>query len=988
MSKAARVRRERAAKEQAAPAEEELLLSVFDIASVDKFESHLEQHPRLTNAATLAQLTRYARAPGLGAPFRDLADLLAADADGRPVAWRRFRAAVESRNTLLAQLNEEAQAIRTLLVGGHTSQALTRSEAALVKAQDAGLPLSAGEFHALHARAVTQKPDLDRGSRMNAAIAEYEQALTLTQHSGQAAEIRMQIALANAENPTGDASERIAVSLSMLRDILETLDPMTPPDTVALIQTNLASALLRRHNGPDRVGELQEARELCVAALTQRSPRRDPYDWAHTQLNLAGALEQLTELDHGTPEEAIDAYSQIIDEGEHIPERWLVGFAHFSLGRFYNHAANPNPEQIVRASEAKRPTPEPEEMLQRALEHLREALPDTADAPEPLHHARTLAELANVEDQLGESRHAIAHGREALQIMTIDSDPSGCARAAGRLAGTFAAEGEWHEAADSYRLAIRARELVFHARLETSTREADIRNEGNLARWAAFALAKTGAVAEAALTLENGKTRELRRRFAFRDEDSEQSLAGLPRRLASEYRELMKDIAAAPLGAPAAGTMRRLQQLLATIRSHPGFESFATAASRADLERAVEPAWPVLYINPTPRGTMLLLLNKTENGMTEHIHILNAPTSSGVFARLMMGSTTEVLDETIDVSRALLFIATGAGDAARMDITPALDYALPWLGEVLMGPAYEMLSEQGAEGVSLIVSGNLAGAPLHAAQFGPQGRCLIDKLDVRYAPSSVVLSVSLKRAARPEPKQPTLVALADPERDLLGGNLPAAEAEITEIARNFNTANVHQAAGREATSEFLNQYAADADYLHLACHATGGMLDSSEAALALADRLLSPFELTEIATLQTRLAVASACETAHSELTGLAEEVYSIAVILIAAGSACAIATQWAVNDASAAMLMTRLYELMITRRLRPPEALRAAQLWMRDLDVKEEQEFLRAHPALARDIGTRRARGECIGAPMEAIDATRRFSDPVYWAPFVAIGA
>jgi hypothetical protein len=199
---------------------------------------------------------------------------------------------------------------------------------------------------------------------------------------------------------------------------------------------------------------------------------------------------------------------------------------------------------------------------------------------------------------------------------------------------------------------------------------------------------------------------------------------------------------------------------------------FATAASRADLERAVEPGWPVLYINPTPQGTMLLLLDKTETGISEHLRILNAPTSSGVFARLMMGSTTGALDETIGVSRALLLIAAGVGDAAHMDITPALDYALPWLGDALMRPAYEMLSEQGGEGVSLIVSGNLAGAPLHAAPFGPAGQCLIDKLDVRYAPSAVVLDVSLKRAARPESKQANLVALADPERDVPGGHLP------------------------------------------------------------------------------------------------------------------------------------------------------------------------------------------------------------------------
>lgn len=359
MSKAARIRRERAAKAQAAPAEDGHLLSVFDIAHLDGFESHLEQHPRLTNAATIAQLAHYARKSVIDAPLRDLADLLAAGTAERPAAWQRFRTAVERRNALVVQLNEEAQAIRTLLVRGESGQALSRSEAALTAAQDAGLPLSAGEFHALHARAVTQKPDLDRAGLMNAAIAEYEQALTLTQHPGQAAEIRMQIALANAQNPTGDASERMAASLSMLRDILETLDAATPLDTVALIQTNLAHALLNHQHGPDRVGELREARELCVAALTQRSPRREPYDWTHTQLNLAGALEQLAELGHGTPQEAIDAYSEIIDESAQIPERWLVGFAHFSLGRLYNRAANPNPQQLVRASEANHPHPSP-----------------------------------------------------------------------------------------------------------------------------------------------------------------------------------------------------------------------------------------------------------------------------------------------------------------------------------------------------------------------------------------------------------------------------------------------------------------------------------------------------------------------------------------------------------------------------------------------------------------------------------------------------
>jgi hypothetical protein len=57
VGKAARIRRERAAKAQAAPAEDGQLLSVFDIADLDGLERYLEQHPRLTNAATIASVT-------------------------------------------------------------------------------------------------------------------------------------------------------------------------------------------------------------------------------------------------------------------------------------------------------------------------------------------------------------------------------------------------------------------------------------------------------------------------------------------------------------------------------------------------------------------------------------------------------------------------------------------------------------------------------------------------------------------------------------------------------------------------------------------------------------------------------------------------------------------------------------------------------------------------------------------------------------------
>jgi CHAT domain-containing protein len=84
---------------------------------------------------------------------------------------------------------------------------------------------------------------------------------------------------------------------------------------------------------------------------------------------------------------------------------------------------------------------------------------------------------------------------------------------------------------------------------------------------------------------------------------------------------------------------------------------------------------------------------------------------------------------------------------------------------------------------------------------------------------------------------------------------------------------------------------------------------------------------------------------------------------------------------------MTRFYEVMFAEQLRPPEALRAAQLWLRDLAPEAEAEYLSEHPALAANISERRARGEAIGESEDQA-ADRRYASLIFWAPFVALGA
>ena len=151
--------------------------------------------------------------------------------------------------------------------------------------------------------------------------------------------------------------------------------------------------------------------------------------------------------------------------------------------------------------------------------------------------------------------------------------------------------------------------------------------------------------------------------------------------------------------------------------------------------------------------------------------------------------------------------------------------------------------------------------------------------------------MALRRAADRAPARPTLVALADPRDDL-----PAAGPEVAEIARSFADDRVVTAVGARATAGFLRSNASQAHFLHLACHACGGMFDSADAAIELADAEVSAADLAALPDLTARLVAISACQSALSEIAGMPDEVASIGTAVVAAGSACAIASLWSVD--------------------------------------------------------------------------------------------
>jgi CHAT domain-containing protein len=281
----------------------------------------------------------------------------------------------------------------------------------------------------------------------------------------------------------------------------------------------------------------------------------------------------------------------------------------------------------------------------------------------------------------------------------------------------------------------------------------------------------------------------------------------------------------------------------------------------------------------------------------------------------------------------------------------AVDHALSLLGSYAESIA-EHLSSIGALGVTLVSSGPIAEAPLHAATWidGRKAICLLDRFEVRRAPSATLLAVCQSRLPAAEEREPSLLALGNPDLNDPRLDLSGAQQEVAELAERFPVKQRKVALRDEARADFFIGNVQGKTHIHLACHASSGLFGYEEAVLHLSDRTLSGAEL-ETLPISSRLTVFSACQTAHHDMSNLPDEASSMSTALLLAGSSAVVATQWPVDDEATTLLMSRFYGELLDAKAGAAEALRRAQLWLRD-----------AEPS-------------------------GRFAHPLYWAPFVFVG-
>lgn len=150
--------------------------------------------------------------------------------------------------------------------------------------------------------------------------------------------------------------------------------------------------------------------------------------------------------------------------------------------------------------------------------------------------------------------------------------------------------------------------------------------------------------------------------------------------------------------------------------------------------------------------------------------------------------------------------------------------------------------------------------------------------------------------------------------------LPGVRREVDAVAAGFAGARVVHG----ASAATLRLAGADADLLHVACHAQFRNDSPRFSALHLADGAFTARDAARLR-LDAALVTLSGCETGVSAVMP-GDELIGLTHSFIAAGAARVIASLWTVQDAIAADFMRELYA-QLGAGTHPALALRRAQL-------------------------------------------------------------
>lgn len=784
----------------------------------------------------------------------------------------------------------------------------------------------------------------DRSENLERAIEHLENALELLEEGGAAldrARIEHNLGAAYMERIAGAGWENTEQAIRRFESALAVRTREASPHHWAMTSANLGAALPRRRLGERRDNLLAAVRHLENAA-TVRSRAAHPGGWAEIQNGLGRAWADLGELgEAGARERAIGHYRAAIAATEgSFPELWAK--LHVNLAATAQTAAE---RRAVRTE------------LERVLEAV-------AGRTDPAVERLLLQWIGDLHFRLE----------------------------------------EWAAALESYEAAIEIGRSVLSQAYTEAGRRSQASSTSRLYADSAMCLLRLGRLDEAFERLEEGKARILAEELGLDAELPARLDPGLGADLEAarrRLRELQQELGALDPGARAATATGETDGLDREPATGRGREQIGDDLRRArrqlgEVVARVQAALPDFLRDRLPLAQ--LLARCPEGGA------LVAPlvTSAGAVvlvvpagvAAIDAGCVLELPQLTLEAQQHLLYgtddepgwirgyvagVEEGDRDTWRRiadDVTRRL-----WTG--LLGPVHRRLGELGvAAGAPLLLlpPGGLGVMPLHAAWRRVDGerRALLDDYVVRYAPALRVLT---ERGGAGEGAS---LIVPDPT-----GSLAFAAGEVRVVAGLVGERARVLAPGASTPAAVL-EAARGARHIHFACHAFHDWDVPLRSGIVLGEELvLTAAELSRSLDLNDcSLVTLAACESGLSEVTRASDEYVGLSASFLEAGVSAVVGSLWPVNDFSSMLVMERFYD-GLRRGETVAAALRAAQLWLRDVTAGELAETvgeMRRRPAERRPISGRRA------AALERGLARLDPAHPPYrptagWAAFVVAG-
>jgi CHAT domain-containing protein/tetratricopeptide (TPR) repeat protein len=922
------------------------------------------------------------------------------------------------------------EAFRMRIVGDrreNLEQAIERTQAALEIYDRSKYPRQWASLHLDLGAACSERIKGSRAENIESALTAYRAALdvyTREEYPRDWARAKVGLGSALRDRIVGSRSDNLEQAIEAYREALQVRTREADPEGWAVTQNNLGNAYRDRIAG-NRADNVESAIAAFEASLSIYTEQAFPREWARGRSNLANAYRDRVRGVRATNlEVAIQGYRDALKvyRRDTLPEEWAqtqnsVGTALFDriLGRrpenievaiaafrnalsVYTRDGYPllwaTAETNLATAYANRTLGVRSENLDFAISSYEHALQVFTREAYPIDWATTQANMANAYANRRQGSdntdlvRAVTGYKVALQVATADALPLDYIRIRRALGDALANLGDWQRAEEAYSGAMGVITGMASDGLNDAEIASLVDEAGPLYRRAAYSAARLGDAWGALSYLDDGRARLLRTALRFgdlrlSDRDRAELLA-----LRSQVRDLEAVLGTAAgqhgpalVGIDRANVLARISQAGSRIQAiiqHGPAATDEPLSRRASvlLRSAAAIVAPVIGEG----GSYLVVVTGGQGGAAQaSLHPVAGLTEARWNAFLSGGGPERIAGGWVGSYHATF--DEGDFNAQKWGAWQAtLSQASAELWNMLGHDLAVVLTDFGLSEGSTVLwlpPGSMGSVPMGLAQDPESGRYLLNRYSFAVIPSLRV---------RPPiaPRILSLGMLIDPTR-----SLAAADAEAQLVASQFSPSQRSEV-GQEATSSNLVLSAvAGRSYWHLLSHGRFDWADPTSSGITLAGgaRLSVRDLLAQLGEDSPRLVVLSACESGLSDIGQRSDEFFGLPMALLAGGASAAVATEWPAVDYATTLLVARFYELHLgPQELRPPVALRTAQLWLRDATV----ETLRTYVTQAF-IEKRMSAGNAAWLRDEVLGAytpdTRPFADPAFWADLTITG-